>query len=134
MLSMAFKKSYALKRGTWSGTPYESDFTQDETVFASIAEFLSYVDENLLNFSYAAYNNGYIIRTEKMLSPDGKMLYTTKEFIDEASHDAYINDSTFSVEEEVTKVYTIQLAEQPEDVDTFDEVNRIYYTHFEHLF
>jgi hypothetical protein len=131
---MAFKKTYVLKRGTWDGTPYESNFTQDAGSFASISEFLSYVDQPLLDFGNAAYSTGDVIRNEKMLSTDGKLMFSTKEYVDEATHDAYVNNVVFATEEAATKSYTVELTEVSEEVGTFDEENRIYYSDFEHLF
>jgi len=132
---MSFKISYAFIKGSWDGTPGSSNFTQSTDVFATPAEFYasySSVDSKAVVDEYNV--SGDIVQRAIAISADGKVKINTIEYIDEAAHDAYVADGRWSAEESATKVYNVEEAAAPEDVNTFDEGNEIYYHSSAHLF
>jgi len=131
---MAFKKTSAFIRGTWDGTPDESNFTQDADVFVDPLDFFDYVDAGLVALVDEYETSGDLVTRMEELSADGKVLICTKEYVDEAAHTAFAADPRWSTEDSVTKKYDVELAAAPEDVGTFDEVNQIYFHSSAHLF
>ena len=131
---MAFKKTYAFKKGSWDGTPADSNFTQSIDVFGSTNEFIDYVDADLVALIAEYVASGDVIQRTRALSGDGKVKINTTEYVDEAAHDAYASDPRWGAESEATKQYNVEEAPTPEDVGTFNEVEKIYYHSSAHLF
>ena len=132
---MSFKKTYAFIKGSWDGTPGSSNFTQDATVFATPEEFVSDYSSADSKAVVDEYNtSGDVVQRAIGLSADGKVKLNTIEYIDEAAHDAYVADGRWGDEEAATKVYDVELAAAPEDVNTFNEPGKIYYHSSAHLF
>lgn len=129
---MAYKKTYAFIRGTWDGEASTSNFTQDNTIFASVDEFYqdySNIDINSLINEY----EGLVTRS-KTISADGKVMIVTTEYVDEAMHNAYAYDSRWEAAAAASRGYEVKEAPTPEDVNTFNEGSRIYYHSVAHLF
>ena len=131
---MSFKKTYAFIRGSWDGTPGDSNFTQSEVVFESTSEFADYADQDIASLVGEYIESGDIVQRSRVLSADGKVRINTTEYIDEATHDAYAGDSRWAAESAATKSYNVEEAPTPEDVGTFNEGSRIYYHTSAHLF
>ena len=131
---MSFKKTSAFIRGAWDGEPDVSDFTQEATVFADPSEFVTYADAGISELIDEYITAGKILQSAKEISADGKVLITTREFDEETSWEAFKDDSRWDTEISVTKKYDVELAPAPEDVNTFDEDNLIYYHSSAHLF
>lgn len=131
---MSFKKTSAFIRGTWDGAPDASNFTQDATVFATPAEFTAYADADMIALFTEYINSGDVLNFDKDLSSDDKVLISTIEYVDEAAWTAFKNDARWAAENDVTKLYDVELAAAPEDVNTFDEPGRVYYHSSAHLF
>lgn len=131
---MSFKKTYAFIKGSWDGTPGSSNFTQSETVFATPEEFADYADADIAALVSEYIAAGDIVHRSRAISGDGKVRINTAEYIDEAAHDAYAADSRWSAEIEATKGYNVEEAPTPEDVNTFNEAEGIYYHVVAHLF
>ena len=133
---MAYKISFAFKKGTWDGVPEASNFTQSETTYNDTAEFAldySNADITAIINEYVGANQ-ITNRQSIIVVPDGKVRINTTEFIDEATRLTYSADSRWAAEEAVTKGYAVELAPTPEDVNTFDEDLEVYYHTSEHLF
>jgi len=132
---MSFKKTLAFIKGSWDGVPGESNFTQSETVHAALPEFIDYdISKDIANIIDEYVASGDLMNRQKELSADGKVLISTKEYVDEASWTSFREDSRWDQESAVTKGYDVELAAAPEDVGTFHEGNRIYYHSSAHLF
>lgn len=131
---MSFKKTYAFIRGSWDGTPGDSNFSQSGTVFASTTEFADYADPDIASLVEEYVMSGDVTQRARALSADGKVRINTTEYVDEAAHDAYAGDSRWSAEIGATKAYDVEEAPTPEDVGTFNEGSGIYYHSSAHLF
>jgi len=131
---MAFKKTYALIKGSWDGTPGSSNFSQESTVFSTPEEFFSdyAADVNIVSILNEYIASGDIIQRARVLSSDGKVKINTTEFIDEAAHDAFVADNRIDAESILTKCFTVEEAPTPEDVNTFN--GDVYYHSAAHLF
>lgn len=131
---MSFKKTSAFIKGSWDGVPDESNFIQSETLHANLLEFTNYVDSGITNLLSEYDISGDIVLRQGILTADGKVMITTKEFVDEATWNTFRQDSRWDTENVVTKKYDVEEAPTPEQVNTFDEINQIYYHSSAHLF
>lgn len=131
---MSFKKTSAFIKGSWDGTPDESNFIQSGIIHVNILEFVNYVDDGIRSLLDEYDSSGDLINRLTELSPDGKVLISTKEYLDEDIWNMFRNDLRWNTENVVTKKYDVEIASAPEDVNTFDEGNRIYYHSSAHLF
>jgi len=133
---MSFKKTWAFVRGSWDGVPWESSFTKDDSAYISVedfnADFISDPDMADLVSEYLA--SGALINSARELDATGKVRLNTIEFIDEETFTAYVTDPRTAAEKEVTYAYHVEEASTPEQIGSFDEVNRVYYHTVAHLF
>jgi len=128
-----FKKTSAFIKGTWDGTPDESNFTQSEEEYSSPDDFVDYSCLDTKNISRDYTDSGVLISTTKTMSADGKVMISTKEYLDEASWNIYRQDERWAAENAVTKKYDVEIAPTPEQVGTFNEEERVYYHSVAHL-
>lgn len=130
---MSFMKTRAYIRGSWDGVPGESNFTQNETEYTSVVNFYDYKNDDIEEVLAEYLMSGDLINRVKEMSVDGKVLISTKDYIDEAAYVAFSADPRWSGEEAVSKGYDVEEAPTPEDVNTFNEGSRIYYHSSAHL-
>lgn len=124
-----FKKTSAFIKGTWDGVPDESNFTQNEEVYASRQEFIAdCVNEDIYDLANEYKISGDVIEpTLFELSADGKVLIFTRTFVDQSAWERYKSDSRWEPQNSLIKGYNVEAAPTPEQIGTFNEVEGIYY-------